>query len=188
MSPKTWKTLSSKIVYETPWLKVRHNEVIRPDGRRGIYGYLDKKPGVAVLVQEKDTFLLEKNYRYPSRKTFWEIPVGCTETDNFSQEAVRELYEETGLKVNPEKLQPFGKVYLGVGHENTFLHVFYLQVDHFQPNDRHQAGDEAIRLLKKVKIKKVLQMLRIGQLQDSVLVFALAVWLTRQNNQTNTLP
>ena len=45
----TWKTLSSKLVYENPWTKVFHEEVIRPNGEKGIYGVLEQTDGVYVV-------------------------------------------------------------------------------------------------------------------------------------------
>ena len=36
-----WKTLDSKIVYENPWIRVREDQVIRPDGKPGIYGVVE---------------------------------------------------------------------------------------------------------------------------------------------------
>src|ERR687887_82863 len=33
-----WRTLSSRQVYDNPWISVREDEVVRPDGRPGIYG------------------------------------------------------------------------------------------------------------------------------------------------------
>nr|MDP9484389.1 DNA mismatch repair protein MutT [Actinomycetota bacterium] len=33
-----WRTLGSRRVYENPWISVREDRVIRPDGEPGIYG------------------------------------------------------------------------------------------------------------------------------------------------------
>ena len=33
-----WKTKTSRIAYENPWLKITHEEVVTPKGTDGIYG------------------------------------------------------------------------------------------------------------------------------------------------------
>ena len=55
-----WTTLSSRPVYENPWIAVREDQVLRPDGKPGIYGVVhfknaaigvlpvdDRRPGLA---------------------------------------------------------------------------------------------------------------------------------------------
>ena len=46
MSPdhdNPWTTLGSRLVYENPWIKVREDQVLRPDGLPGIYGVVHYK-------------------------------------------------------------------------------------------------------------------------------------------------
>jgi hypothetical protein len=38
-----WKTKSSAVVYENPWIKVSHEEVITPKNTHGIYGVVHFK-------------------------------------------------------------------------------------------------------------------------------------------------
>ncbi|MFA6467211.1 MAG: hypothetical protein WCV71_05140 [Patescibacteria group bacterium] len=55
-----WKKLSSKIVYQNHWIKVREDKVIRPDGSRGIYSVIDSKRGVMILPIVGDYIYLVK--------------------------------------------------------------------------------------------------------------------------------
>jgi hypothetical protein len=42
-----WNTISNRLVYENPWIRVREDSVIHPNGELGIYGlvhYRDTAP------------------------------------------------------------------------------------------------------------------------------------------------
>ncbi|HQH68020.1 MAG TPA: hypothetical protein PK166_06440, partial [Candidatus Hydrogenedentes bacterium] len=41
-----WKLRSSRLVYETPWLRVIEDRVVRPDGADGIYSYIETRVAV----------------------------------------------------------------------------------------------------------------------------------------------
>ena len=95
-----WTTLGSRPVYENPWIKVREDQVLRPDGQPGIYGVVEfKNRAVGVLPVEDDGAVwLVGQYRYPLQAYSWEIPEGgCPEGETPEETARRELQEETGL-------------------------------------------------------------------------------------------
>ena len=46
----SWKKLSSKVVYDNPWIRVRHDEVITPSGSPGIYGVVEAKPAIGLTM------------------------------------------------------------------------------------------------------------------------------------------
>lgn len=95
-----WLTVSSKRVYDNPWITVREDQVIRPDGEPGIYGVVHyKNIAVGVLAVEEDHVYLVGQYRYPLQRYSWEIPEGgCPEGEEPQRAAQRELREETGLE------------------------------------------------------------------------------------------
>src|ERR1051325_382654 len=107
-----WRTLSSEEVYENPWIKVREDAVVHPDGEQGIYGVVHfKNVAIGVLPVEDDYIYLVGQYRYPLEKYSWEIPEGgCPEGEDFLQAAQRELAEETGLRA--DNWQELGRAYL----------------------------------------------------------------------------
>lgn len=95
-----WTTVESRPVYENPWISVREDRVIRPDGALGIYGVVQfKNRAVGVLPVEPDgSIWLVGQYRYPLDRYSWEIPEGgAPEGESAEVAAVRELREETGL-------------------------------------------------------------------------------------------
>ena len=95
-----WQTLSSRTVYENPWISIRHEEVINPGGGAGIYGVVHMKntaTGVVPLDAEGYTYLVGQ-YRYTLSEYSWEIPEGGSpEGTDPLESAKRELREETGF-------------------------------------------------------------------------------------------
>jgi 8-oxo-dGTP pyrophosphatase MutT (NUDIX family) len=95
-----WQQISQDIRYDNPWIQVRHEQVIRPNGSNGIYGVVHFKShaiGVAALDSD-DTVWLVKQSRYPNNETTIEIPEGGGPLDEHPIDAAkRELKEETGL-------------------------------------------------------------------------------------------
>lgn len=95
-----WRQKSQQIVYDNPWIQLRHEEVIRPNGSEGIYGVVHFKSRAigVVAIDEDDNTWLVKQSRYPNNETTIEIPEGGGLLDEPPLEAAkRELKEETGF-------------------------------------------------------------------------------------------
>ena len=95
-----WVTKVSREVYRNNWIRVREDQVIRPDGGPGIYGVVEIKPSVGIIaLDEQERTVLVGQWRYTVHRYSWEIPRGGSfpnETD-MQKVAERELAEETGL-------------------------------------------------------------------------------------------
>jgi ADP-ribose pyrophosphatase len=93
-------TLSSTIAYENAWIKVEHQDVVRPDGNPGIYGivrFANRAVGVLPIEANGDTWLVGQ-WRRPLDAWSWEIPEGGVPFDeDLEAGARRELEEEAGL-------------------------------------------------------------------------------------------
>jgi 8-oxo-dGTP pyrophosphatase MutT (NUDIX family) len=93
-----WKVRSSKIVYSNPWIQVREDAVITPEGRDGIYGVIESKDSVMIAVlNEKNELYLIRTFSYPVSSWSWELPGGGSEREDMETAARRELAEETGI-------------------------------------------------------------------------------------------
>ena len=72
-----WTTVASREVYRNAWMWVREDDVIRPDGSRGIYGVVDKHDAVGVVaLTDAGEVVLVGQYRYPTDVYSWEIVEG----------------------------------------------------------------------------------------------------------------
>ena len=94
------KALSSRVVYENPWLTLREDQIELADGSRSIYSVVDSKDFAVVLPFENDGFHLVEQYRYPLRARSWEFPSGSFPAGvagTPEELAAAELAEETGF-------------------------------------------------------------------------------------------
>lgn len=90
--------ISSELVYDGSFLKVRRDEVLLPDGSKTAREYF-RHPGAVVIIPllNDGKVLLERQYRYPNDRVFVELPAGKLEYGEDSLLcAQRELREETG--------------------------------------------------------------------------------------------
>src|SRR5205823_3716682 len=95
-----WARTSRTSVYRNPWIEVFHDEVVRPDGRPGIYGvvHFRNRAVGAVVLDDRDRILLVGQYRYTLDSYSWEIPEGGAPFgEDPLRAAQRELLEETGF-------------------------------------------------------------------------------------------
>ena len=95
-----WKKLSSKIIYDNPWMTVVEDRVINPSGGQNDYGHIQfKTRAVAIIPLDEDgnTWLVGQD-RYTLGEYSWEVPMGGAPKGEEPMEAAkRELREETGL-------------------------------------------------------------------------------------------
>jgi ADP-ribose pyrophosphatase len=101
MKPKPWKTLSSRPVYENPWMCLREDVAEMPDKRTTIYGVVTFGDCVGVVPFVDDEHLiLVRQYRHVQGENHrWEIPTGgVKDGETLEQAAQRELAEEAGYR------------------------------------------------------------------------------------------
>jgi ADP-ribose pyrophosphatase len=94
-----WQIESSRVVYQDPWVSLRRDEVIRPDGLQGSYSVSSVKPGVCVVaIDDSGVVHLTEEFHYAVGRITIEGVSGGIEADHSaSQMAHRELEEELGI-------------------------------------------------------------------------------------------
>jgi ADP-ribose pyrophosphatase len=111
-----WKISHTTIKYKNPWLTVREDEVVRPDGKPGIFGVVEMVPGASVLpIDEKGNVYLTKEFRYAIGEESIEVVSGGVEEGETPLDAAkRELEEELGFVaeewIELGKMNPFTSV------------------------------------------------------------------------------
>jgi 8-oxo-dGTP pyrophosphatase MutT (NUDIX family) len=93
-----WTLLSSKTTYENPWIKIREDAVIRPDGKEGIYGVIESRDSVVIVaMNENNKVYIIRSFKYPTSEWNWGLPGGGGDNENLEVASKRELAEETGI-------------------------------------------------------------------------------------------
>jgi 8-oxo-dGTP pyrophosphatase MutT (NUDIX family) len=166
-----WTTLASRLVYENPWIRVREDQVTRPDGEPGIYGVVEfKNNAVGVLpVDDQGRVWLVGQYRYPLHAYSWEIPEGggpALEPPETTAE--RELCEETGLRA--AKLELLATVHLSNSVSNELGFVF--RATGLAQGQHEPEGTEKI-VVRRFEWQEAWSMLKRGEITDSLSVIAL---------------
>jgi len=97
---KRWRTVSSKHIYRNPWMSLREDIAMMPNGRTTVYGVVTFGECVGVVpFLDEDRVLLVRQYRYVQGDARWEIPTGEVKEGECPEEAAqRELQEEVGYR------------------------------------------------------------------------------------------
>ncbi|MFT4040118.1 MAG: NUDIX hydrolase [Thermomicrobiales bacterium] len=113
-----WTVLASNVLYENPWIRVREDQVVQPDGDRGVFGVAELGLAVAVLPLHDDgRVTLVRVFRYTVNAECIETIAGGVEDDETPEAAARrELQEEGGLTADD-------LIDLGVTHQLTEIVV-----------------------------------------------------------------
>jgi 8-oxo-dGTP pyrophosphatase MutT (NUDIX family) len=168
-----WRMLDSRRVYENPWISVREDSVIRPDGEQGIYGVVHyKNTAVGVVPVEDDHVYLVGQYRYPLERYSWEIPEGgCPEGEETLEAARRELKEETGLEAR--SWSKLGEAFLSnsVADERA---VWFLATD-LVAGEPQNEGTEVIGV-RRVPLREAVAMAMDGRITDALSMLALTTY------------
>jgi 8-oxo-dGDP phosphatase len=159
------RALSSRLVYENPWLTLREDQVERADGSRGIYSVVSKPDFALVVPMVDDGFHLVEQYRYPISRRSWEFPAGnfpAGVTGTPEELAAAELAEETGLVAGT--LRRLGLVHTANGTSDEGCHVF-LATDLTEGEPRREASEQDMRQAWFPRAE-VERMLRDGEITD----------------------
>src|SRR4051812_35502842 len=160
-----WKTLASRQVYDNPWVSVREDSVIRPDGERGIYGVVHfKNIAVGVLALEDDSIYLVGQYRYTLEQYSWEIPEGgCPAGEDPLDTAKRELAEETGLRA--DSWERMGEAHLSNSVSDELAILFL--ATHLKQGACNPEGTEQLEV-RRVSFDEAVEMVFTGVITDAM--------------------
>lgn len=178
MSTKNpWQTVSTREIYRNPWIRVREDSVVRPDGNPGIYSVVEARPATGVLaLNDLGNLVLVGQFRYPTNCYSWEIPEGGAEAGESPLQAVqRELKEEAGLLARHWELLA-GDIQLSNCYTNERGYLF-LARDLQEVSAAPDATEElAIRW---VSPKEAMDMILRSELTDSLSMLAILLYLRR---------
>ena len=120
-------TLDSEQIFDGKLLKVFSDQVRLPDGVESVREYI-KHPGAVVIIAVLDNgkLLFERQYRYPLRRVFLELPAGKIDAgEHILDTARRELREETGYKA--KLWRHLGTMHPCLGYADERIEIFWAQ-------------------------------------------------------------
>lgn len=162
-------------VFDGNLLKVHRDTVRLPDGSEGMREYI-RHPGAVAIVALSDDgcVLLERQYRYPNRREFIEIPAGKLEPgEPHLATAKRELLEETGYVA--ADWQRLTLIHTAIGYTDETIELFLAKKLQQGPA-RLDPGEFLETML--VPFEEALAMIRDGRITDVKTVVAL-LWLDK---------
>lgn len=166
-----WPVTDSRIAYENPWIRIREDQVVRPDGEPGIYGVLELRDAVFVVaVDDEGRVVLVDVDRHTTGRSI-EVPAGGGDDQDPLVAARRELLEETGLEA--DAWEPIGRMHALGGVARAAEHVFL--ATGLREVARADAGqhEEGIAGVLRVPLAEALAMVADGRIHDGETVAAL---------------
>jgi ADP-ribose pyrophosphatase len=119
--------ISGDEVFAGKLLHVHVDRVRQPDGHEAVREYV-RHPGAVVIIAALDNgkLLFERQFRYPLRRVFLELPAGKIDPGEPSLDtARRELREETGYKA--KTWRHLGTMHPCIGYSDERIEIFLAQ-------------------------------------------------------------
>jgi len=166
-----WQTKHQRIVYQNPWISVREDAIVFPNGREGIYGVVSMPDTVAVVARRGKNICLVRQYRYTVQKDSWELPSGHIQPGEVPVDAAkRELQEEAGLTAS--RWENLGFVHPALGILNSRRYIF-LAEDVRETATTGQEDSERGMLVCWFSVPEINSLIRENQIFDDYLLTAL---------------
>lgn len=159
----TKRPVDKRIVYENPWIKVHEDKTIDLNGNQGVYGYLESRDSVMVVVlNERDEIYLLRNFRYPSKSFGWELPGGGADNEEPINASRRELEEETGIIA--DSWETLGQAYVCNGLMTEKMSVLLARDLRF--DGIKEDSDEVFSGAKFFSLEDIEKMIDDGEIND----------------------
>jgi ADP-ribose pyrophosphatase len=163
--------ISSEKLVDGVLLKAHRDEVRTPDGETSVREWIDH-PGASAIVPLFDDgrTVLIRQFRYPPRRMFLEVPAGKIDVPGEDPEDVarRELEEETGWRANA--FVHLASTYPCIGYSNEIIH-FYLATG-LSLGEQDLSEGEFVDVVE-MPFEDAVEMARSGELRDMKTVTAL---------------
>lgn len=174
MSDLTEHHLSGELVFDGKLLKVRRDVVQLPDGSQATREYI-RHPGAVAIVPlfEDGRVLLERQFRYPHRREFIEVPAGKLETGEPPLDtAKRELLEETGYEAS--EWRRLGTMHTAIAYTDEAIALFACRNVRKTSEPKLDSGEFVDTMI--VAFDEAIDMVRNGRITDSKSVASL-LWV-----------
>jgi 8-oxo-dGTP pyrophosphatase MutT (NUDIX family) len=185
---KSILTLSTREVYRNPWLSLREDQIMRSNGKPGIYSVVDKEDCAVIIpldIDEKEgedqgrVWLVEQ-FRYTIQQRCLELPQGGWEMIDVDPEELArgELKEELGL--HADRMIYLGTMWIAYGFANQKQHVFL--ATGLTPTETDPDPEEHDLVAHSVPIAEFEKMMLEGVIQDCCTLSAWGLYLMWRRN------
>ncbi len=124
---RRWRVVDSKIVIETPHLRLRCDDVELPGGKRVAPYYVRESRGFTIVfaVTRDERVVLVRQYKHGIGRYVLELPAGGIDLGETPAAcARRELAEETGYVGDPPELEALGTYVFDPTSSTTVYHLY----------------------------------------------------------------
>lgn len=175
---KSIATLSSREVYRNPWMRLREDEILRSNGKKGLYGVVEKDECAVIIPIQDDRVWLVDQYRYTIGERAMELPQGGWEMEIESPEELArgELKEETGLTA--QSMTYLGWLWIAYGFTRQKQYVFL--ATGLTQSDKEPDDEEHDIVVRTLPVSEFEQMMMDGRIRDACTVAAWGMYRMRQ--------
>ncbi|MGD0940041.1 MAG: NUDIX hydrolase [Terracidiphilus sp.] len=168
-------TLSSREVYRNHWMRVREDEILRSNGRQGIYGVVEKDDAAIIVPIDGDRIWLVEQFRYTIQERAFELPQGGWEMEIEDPETLArgELKEETGLEAT--EMIRLGALWISYGFARQKQHVFL--ATGLTESARLPDAEEHDMTVRSFSIAEFEEMMLSGTIRDNCTLSAWGLYL-----------
>ena len=177
---RTITTLSNREVYRNHWMRLREDEILRSNGKKGIYGVVEKDDAAIIIPIDEGKVWLGEQFRYTIQERALELPQGGWEMEvEHPEELARgELKEEMGLDAT--LMTYLGTLWIAYGFTRQKQHVFL--ATGLTDTEKDPDPEEHDLVIRSMPVEEFEQLMLNGTVRDNCTVSAWGLYLLWKNN------
>ena len=163
-------TVDSERIFDGKLLHVRRDTVRLPNGHTSTREYIEHPGAVTILAFLDDrTLLLERQFRYPLRRHFIELPAGKIDPgEEPLATAKRELREECGYEA--ASWRHLGTLHPAIGFADEHIELYLArELNHVG----HKLDDDEFLQVLEVELDDAIEWIRTGRITEPKAIYGL---------------